>query len=90
MCLAIPGKILNIAPDDSGAPMAKVSFGGIAKEVNLSFLPDARVGDYVIVHVGFALSILDEEEAQKVLDVYKEVDAVLTAERSARPLAGQS
>jgi len=63
MCLAIPGKILSIAGEDF-ARTARVSFGGIVKEVSLAYVPEANVGDYAIVHVGFAISLLDEEEAR--------------------------
>ena len=65
MCLAIPGKILSISPNkDETFRMGKVSFGGIAREVNLSMVPDAVVDDYVLVHVGVAISRIDEEEAK--------------------------
>lgn len=68
MCLAIPGKILSIAKIEEGVMRtAKVLFGGITKETNLELVPEAREGDYVLVHVGVALSIVDEEEAQKTL-----------------------
>lgn len=66
MCLAIPGKIQFISAQlDEVFRVAKVSFGGIVKEVSLEMVPEARVGDYVLVHVGVAISIVDEEEAQK-------------------------
>jgi hydrogenase expression/formation protein HypC len=68
MCLAIPGKILSIAGDDPVTRSGKVSFGGVLKEVSLAYTPEAKVGDYVIVHVGFALSIVDEAEAHQVFD----------------------
>jgi len=74
MCLAIPGKILSISGDDSFERMGKVNFGGIAKEVNLAYVPEAKVGDYVIVHVGFAISTLDEEEANKTLDYLRQME----------------
>ena len=65
MCLAIPGKITAITAElDQTFRMGKVSFGGVNKEVNLSMVPEARVGDYVMVHVGVAISVVDEEEAQ--------------------------
>jgi hydrogenase expression/formation protein HypC len=68
MCLAIPGKILSIANIEEGVMRtAKVLFGGITKETNLELVPEAREGDYVLVHVGVALTIVDEEEAQKTL-----------------------
>ena len=68
MCLAVPGKILSITGDDSLMRTGKVSFGGVVKEVSLAYVPEAEIGQYVIVHVGFALSILDEEEARETLD----------------------
>ena len=72
MCLAVPGKIVNIIGDDvlrSGA----VSFGGIVKHVNLAYVPEAKVGDYVIVHVGFALSVVDEAEAKSTFTYLKQM-----------------
>ena len=68
MCLAIPGKVESIRGDDPLTRMGKVNFGGILKDACLAYVPEARVGDYVIVHVGFALSRLDETEAHKVLE----------------------
>lgn len=74
MCLAVPGKIISITEnDDPILRTGKVSFGGIVKEVNLAYVPEAQVGDYVIVHVGFAISKLDEAEAQKVFEYLKEI-----------------
>lgn len=68
MCLAIPGKILSITKAEEGVMRtAKVLFGGITKETNLELVPEAKEGDYVLVHVGVALSTVDEEEAQKTL-----------------------
>lgn len=66
MCLAIPGQIKELISDEAMARVGKVSFGGIIKEVNLSYVPEAAVGDYVIVHVGVAISRVDEREAQQV------------------------
>ena len=72
MCLAIPGKILEI--DTSVSPvMGKVSFGGIKKEVCLELVPEAKIGNYVIVHVGFAISMMDEDEAQETLALIKQM-----------------
>jgi hydrogenase expression/formation protein HypC len=69
MCLAVPGKLLEIAEgDDPLARTGKVSFGGMVKQVNLAYVPEARVGDYVAVHVGFALSVIDEQDARLVFD----------------------
>jgi hydrogenase expression/formation protein HypC len=73
MCLAIPGKILSIEGVDL-ARNARVSFGGIVKEVGLAFVPEAKVGDYVIVHVGLAISLLDDEEALRTFDYLKQMD----------------
>ena len=74
MCLAIPGKILSVAGDDPLLRAGRVSFGGTVKEVNLAYTPEAGVGDYVIVHVGFAISTLDEAEAHRVFDYLREMD----------------
>lgn len=66
MCLAVPGKIVSIDNSDTTLRMARVSFGGIIKQVSLAYVPEAKIGDYAIVHVGFALSILDRQEAEKL------------------------
>ena len=66
MCLAVPGELIEIEGETSLARRGKVDFGGIKREVNLMFVPEAKVGDYVMVHVGFALAKVDEEEANKV------------------------
>ncbi|MBE0540311.1 MAG: HypC/HybG/HupF family hydrogenase formation chaperone [Verrucomicrobia bacterium] len=73
MCLAIPGKVETITGDDPITRMGRVNFGGILKEASLAYVPEARVGDYVIVHVGFALSIVDEAEAQQVFEYLKQM-----------------
>jgi hydrogenase expression/formation protein HypC len=73
MCLAIPGKIESISGDDPLTRMGRINFGGILKEACLAYVPEAKVGDYVIVHVGFALSRLDEDEAQKVFEYLKQI-----------------
>jgi hydrogenase expression/formation protein HypC len=74
MCLAVPGKILSIAGADLLFRTGRVSFGGIVKEVNLAYTPEAGIGDYVIVHVGFAISTLDEAEAHRVFDYLRQMD----------------
>ena len=74
MCLAIPGKIESVSGDDPLTRMGKVNFGGVLKDACLAYVPEAGVGDYVIVHVGFALSRLDEEEAQKVFEYLRQMD----------------
>jgi hydrogenase expression/formation protein HypC len=73
MCLAVPGKIVSVAGDDI-ARQAKVDFGGVLKDINLAYVPDAKIGDYVLVHVGFAISVVDEEEAAKVFAYLKEMN----------------
>ena len=72
MCLAVPGKIIEIY-DANGFKMGKVDFGGVYREACLAYVPDARVGDYTVIHVGFALSRLDEQEAQESLALLKEI-----------------
>ena len=72
MCLAVPGKIASITGEDL-LRAAKVDFSGVLKDVNLAYVPEAKVGDYVMVHVGFAISIVDEEEASKVFGYLKEM-----------------
>jgi hydrogenase expression/formation protein HypC len=74
MCLAIPGKVISIAGDDPVFRLGKVDFGGVIKEVNLCYVPEVKLGDYVIIHVGFALNIIDEEEAQKVFEYLREME----------------
>jgi len=70
MCLAIPGKIISIDNQiDDIFRLAKVSFDGIIKDVNLAMVPEAKIGDYVLVHVGSAISIVDEEEARETIDI---------------------
>lgn len=73
MCLAVPGQVLSI--EDDQLRTATVSFGGVTKSVSLALVPEAGVGDYVIVHVGFAISKLDEEAARRTLDTYADLAA---------------
>ena len=78
MCLGIPGKIVDIWGEDELLRAGKVDFEGIVRQVSLAYVPEARIGDYVIVHVGFALNILDEDEAQETWRLLKEIGAVET------------
>ena len=80
MCLAIPGKITSITGDDPLTRMGKVDFGGVFKEASLAYVPEAQVGDYVIVHVGFAISRVDEEEAQKVFEYLRQMQELAELE----------
>ncbi len=73
MCLGVPGKVVRIDENPLGMTMGKVSFGGISKDVCLAYVPAVKVGDYVIVHVGFAISIVDEEEAKSVFEYLKQI-----------------
>ena len=73
MCLAVPGKVVSTEGDDPLSLRAMVDFGGVRKEISLAFTPEAKPGDYVLVHVGFALSIVDEEEAQKTFRMLEEM-----------------
>lgn len=68
MCLAVPGEIINIEGGDSVFRSGKVDFGGITKQINLSYVPEAKTGDFVLVHVGFALTVIDVDEAERVLE----------------------
>lgn len=73
MCLGVPGKVIEIENLGDGFFRGKVDFSGVIREVDLSFTPDVKVGDYVIVHVGFAIAKLNEEEAMETLEYLKEI-----------------
>ena len=73
MCLAVPGKIVSLEDTDSVFRCGKVNFGGIVKQINLAYVPEAKIGDYVLVHVGFAISTIDEAEAQQVFEYLREI-----------------
>ncbi|MCX2969200.1 HypC/HybG/HupF family hydrogenase formation chaperone [Streptomyces sp. TRM70308] len=72
MCLAVPGRVVGTSERD-GTPMAQVDFGGVVKDVCLAYVPDARAGEYVVVHVGFALQRLDEESARASLALFEQL-----------------
>ena len=82
MCLAVPGQLVRIDTPDTATPAdslqhwGMVSFGGILKKVSLAYVPEAIVGDYVLVHVGFALSIVDAEEAEQTLAYFNQLEVV--------------
>ena len=82
MCLGVPGKIIEIH-DKAGLKMAKVDFGGIYREACLDYVPEAKPGDYCIIHVGFALSLLSESEAQETLDLLHQITEAGDAEQAA-------
>lgn len=75
MCLGIPGKIIQFL-DEPGLRMAEVDFGGVIRKVCIETLPDAKIGDYTIVHAGFAISLLNEEEANETLSILKDLGEV--------------
>ncbi len=73
MCLGVPGQVLRIVEDPGGMTMGSVSFGGVTKEVCLAYTPEVRTGDFVIVHVGFAISRVSEHEAREVFRTLQEM-----------------
>ena len=83
MCLAVPGKILSTSGDEPLSRTGRVNFGGIIKEVNLAYVPEASVGDYVLVHVGCAISKIDEVEARRVFEYLREMDELRELEADA-------
>jgi hydrogenase expression/formation protein HypC len=85
MCLAVPGRITHIKGDDPSLRSGKVNFGGIQKEINLAYTPEAKVGDYVLVHVGFAISTIDEAEANRVFEYLRQMDELAELEVAATP-----
>jgi hydrogenase expression/formation protein HypC len=77
MCLAVPGKILSIEGTDENDPLflsGRVDFGGIVKQINLAYVPEAAIGDYVLAHAGFAISVIDEEQASLVFECLRAID----------------
>ena len=72
MCLAVPGKILSVTGDDV-TRTGTISFGGVSKDACLAFVPEAKVGDYVLVHAGFAISVVDEAEAAQTLEDFRQI-----------------
>jgi len=89
MCLGVPGKIVEIY-ENSGLQMGKIDFGGVTREACLAYVPEAKVGDYTLIHVGFALNLISEEEAQETLDLLRQIsdlDQELGPENSTAPQA---
>jgi len=74
MCLGIPAKVVDLY-EANGMKMARVDFGGVLKEACMEYLPEVKVGDYTIIHVGFGLSIIDEQEALETLDLLRQIEA---------------
>lgn len=75
MCLGIPGKIIDVY-EAGGLPMGKVDFGGVTRDCCLAYVPEAHVGDYTLIHVGFALNVIDAAEALETLDLLRQIDAI--------------
>jgi hydrogenase expression/formation protein HypC len=82
MCLAVPGKIVSIEGTDQMLRSGKVNFGGILKNINLAYVPEAKIGDYVLVHVGFAISIIDEAEAMQVFEYLRQIGELAELEEN--------
>jgi len=81
MCLAVPGKLLSVTGDDPMLRAGRVSFNGVVREVSLACVPEAKPGDYVLVHVGFALGIVDEVEANRTFDYLRQMNELAELER---------
>src|ERR1035441_1915903 len=90
MCLAIPGKVTSISGEDPLLRCGKVDFGGVLKDVRVAYVPEVNVGDYVIVHVGFALSRVDEAEANQVFEYLREMQELTELEDSGAGVAPAS
>jgi hydrogenase expression/formation protein HypC len=82
MCLAVPGRIVSIEGEDLILRSGRVDFSGIIKQVNLAYVPDAKIGDYVLVHVGFAINIIDEAEANQVFEYLREMGELAELEKN--------
>jgi hydrogenase expression/formation protein HypC len=82
MCLAIPGKVESISGENPLTRIGRVSFGGIIKEINLAYVPEVKVDDYVLVHVGFAISVLDEDEANETFEYLRQIGELAELEET--------
>ena len=82
MCLADPGKILTIEGDDPVLRCGRVDFSGVVKRINLAYVPEAKIGDYVLVHVGFAISTIDESEAEQVFEYLRRMGELAELEEN--------
>lgn len=80
MCLAVPGKIVSIDDSNAELKMAKVSFGGVIKDICIQWLPDVKVGDYVLAHVGFALNKIDQKDAEETIEILKQMGDIQGSE----------
>ena len=89
MCLGVPGQVVSLDESGDGLIMGKVSFGGVEREVCFGFASEAKLGDYVLVHVGFAIAVLDETEAQRILEDFEAIDRI-NAEQDAELAAAST
>lgn len=85
MCLAVPGRVLDVSGDVWTERVGRVSFGGVVKEISLAYVPDVEPGQYVLVHVGFAISTIDDKEADRIFAVLEEMGALEELEDCAEP-----
>ncbi len=85
MCLAVPGKILSIEGTDPLLRCARVDFGGVVKQINLAYVPEAKIDDYVLAHVGFAISMIDEKEARQVFEYLRQMGDLAEMEAEGKP-----
>ena len=83
MCLAVPGKLLSISGEDEFTRAGRIDFDGVVKQVSLIYVPEAKPGDYVLVHVGFALAVIDEVEARRVFELLQQLEEPAGAEQAA-------
>jgi hydrogenase expression/formation protein HypC len=80
MCLGVPGQVVSLDEPSDGLVMGKVSFGGVEREVCFGYASEAKLGDYVLVHVGFAIAVLDETEAQRILEDFEAIARINAAQ----------
>lgn len=88
MCLAVPGRLISIEGEDPLTRQGRVDFGGVVKSVNLAYVPDAHQNDYVLVHVGFAITVVDPREAQRVFEYLETLEEEIDQSGSGRPAEG--
>lgn len=82
MCLAVPGRVLSVSGDGELSRVGRIDFGGVVKETSLIYVPEAKPGDYVLVHVGFAIAVIDELEAARVFELLRQLEEPAVTERA--------
>ena len=88
MCLGVPGQVVEVIHNEIGIPMGRVDFSGVVKEVCLAYTPEVKPGDYVLVHVGFAISQIDETHANEVLEALRQIGELSDAQAAEPPSPG--